>query len=234
MCYSRSLLDLKNRILILNKAMIQKHFLSFLFIGVLSLCAWAQDFSDIVLPAPVKTGGKPLMEALNDRQTIREFSEKELSVQDLSNLLWASFGVNRAESGKRTAPSAMNRQEIEIYVSLKSGIYLYDATKNVLKAIKQGDYRKDMGKQPFVATAPLVLVLVADYALMSERATPERKDFYAAIDAGYISQNIYLFAASENMATVALGSFDKDLITGIIPFKDTQKIVITQAVGFLR
>jgi len=146
--------------------------------------------------------------------------------------LWAAYGINRSENGKRTAPSAMNRQEIDLYVSIKSGVYLYDAQNNKLKAVADGDHRKDMGTQSFVGEASLVLVYVADFSRMSEKTTPERKQFYAGTDTGFISQNVYLYAASENLATVVLGSFNSDTIGKIIPLSKDQKITLTQAIGF--
>jgi len=197
-----------------------------------SLSVIAQDIADIKLPDPIKTGGKPLMEALQERQSVREFSEKELTWQQISDLLWAANGINRSESGKRTAPTAMNDQEIDIYISLKSGIYLYDAVNNILKVIKAGDYRSDMGKQKFVGTAPLVLVYVADYARMSIILTKKHKDFYSATDVGFVSQNVYLYAASENMATVVLGWINKSSISKIMGLKKSQHVLLTQPVGF--
>ncbi len=121
-----------------------------LLAGILLInLVFAQDFTDIKLPEPQKNGGKPLMEALNSRQTTREFATDEFTIQQISNLLWAACGVNRTEESKRTAPTAMNDQEIDVYVALKSGIYLYDAPNNLLKAIKQGDFRADMGTTRF-------------------------------------------------------------------------------------
>ena len=172
------------------------------------------------------------MEALSLRQSKRAFSDKELTTQQLSDLLWAAFGINRPDDDKRTAPSAMNDQEIDIYVSIKSGVYLYEAKNNNLKAIKEGDFRKKMGRQGFVADAPVVLVFVADYSKMSLAMSKESKDFYAATDVGFISQNVYLFAASEQMATVVLGMFDRGDISKVIPLTKNQKILLTQPLGF--
>jgi SagB-type dehydrogenase family enzyme len=178
---------------------------------------------DIQLPAPQKTGGMPLMEALNARQTQRTFSPKALSEQQLSDLLWAACGVNR-DSGKRTAPSAMNRQEIDIYVALSSGLYLYVAPENRLQQVLAQDIRDKTGKQPFVKTAPVCLVYVSD----DERLKIE---FYTATDTGYISQNVYLFCASEGMNTVVLGTVDKEALHTAMQLKPTQHIILTQPVG---
>lgn len=197
-----------------------------------TITSFSQGIKDITLPEPNKKGGLPLMEALSLRQSGRAFSERELSTQQLSDLLWAACGINRPEQEKRTAPTAMNDQEIDVYVSLKSGVYLYDAKKNLLKAIKEGDYRKDMGRQGFVADAPVVLVYVADYSKMAVVMSKDSKDFYSATDVGFISQNVYLFAASEKMVTVVLGMFDSGDIAKVIPLSKNQKILLTQPVGF--
>ncbi|MDD3276581.1 MAG: SagB/ThcOx family dehydrogenase [Kiritimatiellales bacterium] len=187
---------------------------------IVSLQALAQN---IQLPAPHKTGGMPLMEALNARQTKRTFSSKPLSEQQLSDLLWAAFGMNR-ESGKRTAPSAMNRQEIDLYVALSSGLYLYDAKQNALTQILGEDIRDKTGKQSFVKTAPVCLVYVSD----DERL---KMEFYTATDTGFISQNVYLFCASEGLNTVVLGSVDKDALHAAMKLKPTQHVILTQPVG---
>lgn len=194
--------------------------------GILLLCLMqaAVSFSqDIQLPAPHKTGGMPLMEALNTRQTQRTFSPQPLSEQQLSDLLWAACGVNR-DSGKRTAPSAMNRQEIDLFVALPSGLYLHDAKKNVLMQLSQEDLRQKTGKQAFVKTAPVCLVYVAD----DERL---KSEFYTATDTGFISQNVYLFCASEGLHTVVLGSVDKETLQTAMQLKPTQHIILTQPVG---
>ncbi len=193
------------------------------FVGVLS----AQD---IALPKPVTTGGKPLMEALNARQTNRSFSEKELTTQQLSNLLWAACGVNRPESGKRTAPTASNNQEIELYVFLKTGVYLYDAKLHKLILKTKGDFRKDVGQQAFVEKAPVVIVYVADFAKMG-RYNDEAKTFYSAVDVGYVSQNVYLYAASEDLSTVVLGMIKKDDLAKLLGIANG-KILLGQPVGY--
>jgi D-serine deaminase-like pyridoxal phosphate-dependent protein len=150
----------------------------------------------------------------------------------LSNLLWAACGINRPESGKRTAPTAMNDQEIDIYVCLKSGTYVYDAKNNVLKAICEGDKRSDMGKQNFLGDASVVLAYVVDYSKMSLVLSKADKEFYSATDVGYISQNVYLYSASENLATVVLGWIDRDKISKTLLLNKNQKALLSQCVGF--
>lgn len=194
--------------------------------------AFAQNFTDIKLPEPDKSGGKPLMEALNNRQTIREFGTEEFSIQQISDLLWAACGINRPEESKRTVPSAMNDQEIDVYVVLKNGIYLYDAPNNALKAIKEGDFRANMGRQDFVAIAPVVLVYVADFGRMAFVMDKRTKIFYSATDTGFISQNVYLYASSENLATVVIGYINKGKISKAIGLSKNQHPILSQPVGF--
>jgi SagB-type dehydrogenase family enzyme len=197
-------------------------FLSILYI-IVCITMKAQD---IKLPAPKKTGGMPVNEALNQRRTVREFAKTELNLQELSNLLWAANGVNRPD-GKRTAPTARNMQQIEVLVILSKGIYLYDAKNNNLKHIVSGDYR-NVAIQPFAQEAPVLLVFFANYDKMTGLDTSTR-DLYAATDSGNVSQNIYLFCASEKWHTVALGSIDRDKIKELV--KINGKAILGQAVG---
>jgi nitroreductase len=125
---------------------------------------------------------------------------------------------------KRTAPSAMNRQEIDLYVVLSSGLYLYDEKQNVLTQLSKEDLRGKTGKQSLVKTAPVCLVYVSD----DERLKIE---FYTATDTGFISQNVYLFCASEGMHTVVLGSVDKEALHAAMKLKPTQHVILTQPVG---
>ena len=192
---------------------------------------FGEDFTSIELPKPNMEGGKPLMEALKARQTQREYSPDRLSMQVMSDMLWAAFGINRPESGKRTAPSAMNMQEIDIYVALEEGLYVYNATDHVLNPVLEADIRADTGPQPFVKDAPVNLVYVADYSKMSQ--VPENlQDFYAGCDTGFISQNVYLYCASEGLATVVRGYVDKEALAGVMKLREDQKIVLAQTVGY--
>lgn len=171
------------------------------------------------------------MQALKERQSSRSFSAKKLPLQVLSDLLWAAFGINRPGSGKRTAPSAMNRQEIEIYAVLEEGVYLYDAAANRLRAVAGGDLRRLAGKQGFVAEAPLNLVYVADMGKMSG-ASGENGALYSAADAGCISQNVYLFCASEGLATVVRAWVDREALAKALKLSAQQKIILAQTVGY--
>ena len=197
-----------------------------LLIACLSL---AETLDSLALPKPDTHGGKPLMQALNDRRSAREFASEALSEQVLSNMLWAGFGVNRPD-GHRTAPSAMNRQTVDIYVLTSSGAYLYDAPANRLRMVVSGDLRAASGTQDFVATAPLNLVYVSDYAKMA-RSSDSDKLLYSGAETGFISQNVYLYCASEGLATVVRASVDRDALAKILKLRPDQKITLAQTVG---
>lgn len=183
---------------------------------------------DIRLPEPSKTGGMPLMEALSLRQSVREMSGQEIPLNTLSNLLWAAQGVNR-EDGKRTAPSAMNMQEIDVYVYTSRAVYLYIPGEHMLKHLVEGDFRQETVLQPYARKAPLILVYVANYEKM-QRLDQEQKDFYGAADAALISQNVYLFCAQENLNTVVLGMIDRNAIKERIGFNG--KAQLGQVIGY--
>jgi nitroreductase len=189
----------------------------------------AEKTATIQLPKPQTEGGMPLMQTLNERKTSRDFSTKELPDQVLSNMLWAAFGINRPD-GKRTAPSAMNMQETDIYVATAKGLYLYYPKENTLILKLGEDIRAKTGGQPFVASAPVNLVYVADYAKM--RGSDEDKNFYSATDTGFISQNVYLFCASEGLATVVRGYVDKPALAQAMKLRPDQKIILAQTVGY--
>ena len=191
-------------------------------------CVLAQDLKPIPLPPPQTDGGRPLMQVLKDRKTTRDFAPDKLSPQVLSNLLWAAFGVNRPD-GRRTAPSAMNRQEIDIYVATGEGLFLYDAKGNRLEPVLAQDVRPATGTQPFVATAPLDLVYVAD---LSKAGSGPDADLYTAADTGFIAQNVYLFCASEGLATVVRGSIDRAALAKAMKLRPEQRIILSQTVGY--
>ncbi len=206
-----------------------KHF-SFLIFCL--FCTWLPALTQSVqLPAPDTTGGAPLMKVLDERQSQRDFIDSAMSSQQISDLLWAAYGINRPESGKRTAPSAMNKQEFDIYLADKNGIYVWTADSNNLQLVVAGDYRGKMGKQGFVAKASLVLVFVADYDRMG-KMSDEEKDFYSAADCGYISQNVYLYAASAGLSTVVLGYIDREKMKELLKLGENQHVIFSQPVGY--
>jgi nitroreductase len=198
-------------------------------LGVASLAA--QELSPIKLPAPKMDGGKPLMQALKERQSIREYSDQKLSQQMLSNLLWATWGINRPD-GRRTAPSASNRQEVEIYVVLPEGAYVYDAKAHALNPVAAGDLRGATGTQPFPATAALNLVYVADMAKAGRPATDPQQQLNVGADVGFISQNAYLFCASEGLATVVRASVNRAELAKQLKLRPDQQIVLAQSIGY--
>ncbi|HHT22339.1 MAG TPA: SagB/ThcOx family dehydrogenase [Bacteroidales bacterium] len=183
----------------------------------------SMNAQEIKLPAPDKSGGKPLMESLKERKSTRSFSDKELTKQQLSDLLWAANGFNRDD--KRTVPTALNRQELELYVILKKGIYFYNAKEHKLTLITKGDYRKCAGKQDFVADAPLNIMFVCD-------KTKAAKMEFSYANCGFISQNIYLYCASEGLGTVVRGSFDKEELHELLKLSSTQEVLLAQTVGY--
>ena len=193
--------------------------------------AVAQEPSSIKLPAPNTVGGKPLMQALKDRQSAREFGPERLSPQVLSNLLWAAWGINRPD-GHRTAPSASNKQEVAVYVTLPEGAYLYDAKANTLAPVAAGDLRAATGTQPFPATAALNLVYVADLSKAGRSATDPQQMLNVGADVGLIAENAYLFCASEGLATVVRASVDKAALAKLLKLRDTQLVVLAQSVGY--
>jgi SagB-type dehydrogenase family enzyme len=192
---------------------------------------FSEELKSIQLPKPQMDGGKPLMQALKDRTSSREFSLAKLPLHVLSNLLWAAWGINRPESGKRTAPSAVNYQEMDIYVVTSEGLCLYDAKAHMLKPILSEDIRAFTGRQPFVKEAPVNLVYVADYSKMT-RSSNEDKDLFSAAHTGCIAQNVYLFCASEGLATVLRASIDRAALAKAMNLRPDQKITLSQTVGY--
>ncbi|MBR5610143.1 MAG: SagB/ThcOx family dehydrogenase [Bacteroidales bacterium] len=185
---------------------------------------------NIVLPTPEKEGGLPLMEVLMKRRSGRTFSEKELDLQTLSNLLWATFGYGMGGK-RRTAPSSHNRQETDLYVALSSGTYLYDPAQNELKMVLDEDIRSLTGMQDFVGVAPLNIIFVADTSKITgkdERGTVET----AYVDTGFISQNAYLYCASAGLVTVTRAMIDKPALAAKLSLRPEQVITLAQTVGY--
>jgi SagB-type dehydrogenase family enzyme len=192
---------------------------------------YAEELKPINLLAPNTKGGKPLMQALKERKSQREFSSKDLPLQVLSDLLWAANGINRPDIAHHTAPSARNMQEIDIYVVKSDGAYLYDAGANKLVPVVSGDLRALTGTQPFVKDAPINLVYVADFSKMKQSSI-EDMVFYSATDTGFISQNVYLYCASVGLSTVVRGLIDKMALAEVMKLRKDQKIILSQTVGY--
>jgi len=191
---------------------------------------FAQEFEPIQLPKPQTDGGRPLMQLLKERKSVREFSSEKIRLQVLSNLLWAAFGMNRPD-GKRTAPSARNWQETGIYVTSVDGLYLYEAKTHTLMRIHKDDIRSMTGTQSFVKDVPLNLVYVVDYA-KAGTSPMEEKNLWSACDTGFIAQNVYLYCTSEGLATVVRGLIDKPALAKMMRLRSDQKIILAQSVGY--
>lgn len=192
--------------------------------------ALGDSTASIALPPPEKQGGLPLMEALASRHSAREFARDALPLPVLSSLLWAAFGVNRADGG-RTAPSALNAQEIDIFVALPAGAYRYDAAAHALQLVAGSDLRRVTGYQDFVDEAPLDLVYVADHARMGLVPAGQRAS-YAYFAAGAIAQNAYLFAANHGLATVIRAWIDRAAIADALGLTHDQEVLLSQTVGY--
>jgi len=196
-------------------------------LALIFLCALTAVAQSSSLPSPQTTGGKPLMQSLAERKTTRSFRDEALPSQTLSNLLWAAFGVNRTRSVKpglgRTAPSAMNKQEVELYVVLAKGVYVYDAESNSLKLVVEGDARAKVGSGD-AAHAAATIVYVAPSS-----------DDYAQVDVGFIGQNVYLFSASEGLNAwfYALhGAQDAAAVGSALHLPADKRPLYAQSVGY--
>jgi nitroreductase len=230
-----------------------------------------QDLQPVTLPQPQKTGGKPLMEVLNARKSTRSFTSQKLSQQTLSNLLWAAFGQNRemiksesvVSSGRpgRTAPSGMNLQEIDIYVALAEGVYVYEASSNRLLPVLAKDIRATVNRLPVAADAAVGLIYVEDTdkkvsmpagappaatgapsagappagsapaAAPSAPGGAQARTSSAEVDAGFIGQNVYLFCASEGLGTF-FHATDREGLAKTLNLRPAQRVVYSQTVGY--
>jgi len=184
----------------------------------------------IALPPQEQHGGVPLMEALAQRHSTRDFSAEALPLPLLSGLLWAAYGVNRKDGG-RTAPSALDAQEIDVFVALPSGAYRYDAASHELRLVAASDLRRVTGYQDFVDEAPMDLVYVADLARMHLVPVGQRES-YASVAAGAIAQNVYLFAAGNGLATVLRAWIDRTAIADALGLTHDQQVLLSQTVGY--
>lgn len=187
----------------------------------------------IQLAEPSTTGGMPIMEALSKRQSLRSFADRPLPEQVLSDLIWAAYGINRPDSGKRTAPSALDKQEIDLYVVMENGAYYYHAQLHRLELIAGKDLRGLTGKQGFVKNAAVNFVYVADMK-RSAGDDAEEKLVYAGSAAGAIGQNVYLFCASAGLSTVIRAYIDRGKLAKALNLKPGQRIILSQSVGYHR
>jgi len=203
----------------------------FVFLPVLAAgVACGQESKTVPLPKPRTTGGKPLLDALAERRTTRDFTTARLPQQMLSDLLWAADGINRPD-GRRTAPTSHNTQQIDVYVTTAEGAYRYQAKGHALELVTAGDLRSTTGFQDFAGTAALNLVYVADLSRMG--ALPdEEKLLYSAASAGFIGQNVYLFCASEGLGAVIRAWIDYPALTKALKLRPGQRVMLAQTVGY--
>ncbi len=205
-----------------------------IFCLVLASISGTLKAQDITLPAPDRKGGKPLMQALNERQSFRSYTDEGLTKQQMSDLLWAAWGINRTDQKKRTAASAMNYQEIDMYVALPTGLYLYIAESHSLKMINNKDLRKTTGTQGYVNNAALNLVFVADMGKAGKREGVKIDDsdlFMSYANAALIAQNVYLYCASAELGCIVRGSIPKEKLALEMGLKSNQYIILAQTVG---
>jgi nitroreductase len=186
----------------------------------------------ISLPPPRSAGGQPLTAALMLRRSTREYADRPLPPQVLSDLLWTAFGINRP-SGDRTAPYWRHVMVMDIYAATADGVWLYEPKSHALLPHMTGDIRAQTGQQDFVATAPLNLVYVAHGERMTDVSVEDRR-LYASVDTGFIGQNVYLFCASEGLATVFRGAVDTAKLGQTLKLPDQQFVTFAQTVGYPR
>ena len=191
----------------------------------------SRETAAVALPPPETEGGKPLLTTIKERRSSRAFADRPLSPQTLSNLLWAAIGISDPESGKLTVPNARSRHEIDVFVVTAVGTYRYDIRHHALNVVTTADIRALAGKQDFVATAPVSLVYVADYARMAD-LTPEQQLVYGSTDVGFSVQNAYLYCASAGLVTVVRGSVDREALGKALGLRPQQRIILAQCVGW--
>ena len=191
----------------------------------------AQEAAAMELPPPRTDGGKPLIQALRLRRSIREYADKPLAAQVLSDLLWAAFGINRPATGDRTAPYWRHVMVIDVYAAMADGVWLYEPKRHALAPHLSTDIRAQTGTQDFVGTAPLNLIYVAHGERMQDISAEDRR-LYASVDTGFIGQNVYLFCASEGLATVFRGAVDYETLAKTMKLGAGQFVTFAQTVGY--
>lgn len=189
-----------------------------------------ENTDNVALPSPVLPRGASLGQALALRRSSRAFAPEPLTLDTVSALLWAGFGVNRSDVGGRTAPSAHNWQETIVYALLPEAAFRYEAHTHHLLVVERRDLRAASGQQDFVATAPLNLVYVADFAHMHD-VRDEDRPFLAGVSAGAIAQNVYLYCASAGLATVVRALVDRARLSAELRLAPSQRIMLAQSVG---
>ncbi len=209
-----------------------KKIIAIIFAALLTLPLTAQSPKTIVLDPPDTSRGVPVMAALANRASVRQFNPAPINHNDLSDLVWAANGINRPDEGKRTAPSAINAQDIDVYVWIASAFYLYDPVRHALDLVVEGDFRDMMAlSQDYVNEAPLVFLLVSDLSRFS-RGDEAQRLRNAAMDAAMVAQNILIFCASEGFATVPRGIMDSQKIREALNMTDSQHPMLNVPVSY--
>ncbi|MDY6801204.1 MAG: SagB/ThcOx family dehydrogenase [Bacteroidota bacterium] len=205
-----------------------KLFLTIVFIAVANISI-AQTL--IKLPEPDKAGGMPLMQAINERHSARNFVDKALTEQQLSELLWAAYGLNRPESGKHTIPTSRNRQDIEVYITTQDGVFKYLPEEHALLQISAEDKREVSGMQDFVKDAAVNLIYVSDFDKLGN-SSENVKTMTAATHCGFIGQNVYLYCASEGLISVFRAMIDKEKAAELLQLESNKHVIYSQSVGY--
>ena len=194
----------------------------------LSVVASGAVAGEIILPEPDLKSGKPLMQCMAQRRSLRRFDSRALPLQMVSEILYAADGINRKD-GRKTVPTARNKQNQSVYAFTADGVYFYNNKTHSLVPVLKGDYRKICGKQSFHQKAPLVLLFVADMSAIGE--TPELQSLYAGNHSGHASQNVYLYAASKGLSTVVCNMVDKKNLARRMKLGPQYTVILTQPVG---
>lgn len=203
-----------------------------IFVSIAAFCFGASAQKNIVLPEHSSDRGVSIMQSLQNRQSSNSFSDKELSMQDLSDLLWAACGINRPEIKKRTAPSSQNTQDIDVYVCLKDGVYVYDPQQNTINLIASGDFRLLAEPKNSGTPAPCLLLLVADKSRYTPRNTEQHVHNMVYVDAGIVSQNIGLFCSGVGLNTKPRAQMNHAELQKALKLSDTQVLILNHPVGY--
>ena len=198
----------------------------FIFIIIMSTFILAQD---IQLPKPLIDGDLKLADAFKNRKTIREFLDKDLSLQEISNILWCANGINREGTNKKTVPTTQGKNEIDVYVFIRTGVYIYLPEQNILKQIFNEDLRSITGKQDFVKNSPLTLIYIADLSKLGKDNS--QTIISASLDTGFIGQSVYLYCAAKGLATGVRAYIDKDLIKEKLKLNENKAVILAQSIS---
>jgi hypothetical protein len=192
----------------------------------------AQELKPITLNQPDKTRGLPVMQAFSNRASATGWSTEKIKLQDLSDLLWAANGINRPDSKKRTAPSAMNSQDVDVYVFLEEGVFIYNGNNHILEPVVGGDQRLlAAGRQVEMAKAPVILVMISDISKFKQ-GEDSMKLSMAAMDAAMVSQNISIFCAGAGLITRPRATMDQVKLKEVLKLKDTQYPLLNNPVSY--